>query len=61
MKLLRNNVFMIAAVLFMMIGLVRTVRGGDGAATWIALGAVFIALGASRMKKNNGNGGDNAG
>lgn len=58
MSLLRNNGFMIIAVIFMLIGLVRSARGGEGSAVWIALGAAFIALGVAQKKKN---GGDNAG
>jgi integral membrane sensor domain MASE1 len=52
MQILRNNAFMLIAVIFMLIGVVRAARGGEGVAVWIALGAVFIALGAAQMKKN---------
>ena len=57
-EILKKNMFALVAVLFMLIALTRSVAGDEGIAVWIALGAVFLALHASRQAKRKG--GDDA-
>lgn len=45
--------YMGLAVAFMLVAVFQGVRGG-GVAVWIALGAVFIALGSAQVAKQKG-------
>ena len=45
--------FMALAVAFMLIAVFQGSRG-EGVAVWIALGAVFIALGSAQARKRKG-------
>ena len=58
MRFNRGVGFMLVAVLFMGIAVYQSTGDRGGVAVWIALGAVFIALGAAQSKK--GRGGDDA-
>ena len=51
MRINRGIGFMVLAVIFMAIAVYQATGGGGGSAVWIALGAAFIALGATQSKK----------
>jgi hypothetical protein len=55
MRLNSALVLMAVAVIFMLIAVIQGSRG-EGVAVWIALGAVFIALGSARASKRQGGG-----
>ena len=51
MRINRGIGFMVVAVIFIAIAVYYATRDGGGSAVWIALGAAFIALGATQSKK----------
>ena len=51
MRVNRGIGFMLVAVIFMLIAVFQATGDRGGSAVWIALGAVFIALGAAQSKK----------
>jgi hypothetical protein len=55
---LKKNALALVAVAFMLVAVARSASGDDGVGVWIALGAVFLALNASRNAKRKG--GDDA-
>ena len=52
----RNGLWAVGAV-FMVIGIARMASDTGGSAVWIALGAVFIALGGAAARKGGGGNG----
>jgi hypothetical protein len=53
-RLLRGRAFIAVAIAFMAVGLSRSGSGAGGASAWIALGVVFLVLGAVRLRRERG-------
>jgi SNF family Na+-dependent transporter len=52
MKFDRRIGFMLGAVIFMALAVYKATGDQGGSAVWVALGAVFIALGGAQAKKD---------